>query len=79
MLGEGVNGVESGGTGADALAVGVRHSECDRGGGYAAHPLGASELPLVELGLLGASRRQYDGVPSGNPGRVPYRQPEVVP
>lgn len=75
MLGEGVNGVEGGCAGADALAVGVGHGQSDRGGGYAAHPLGARELPLVELGLLGTGRRQDDGVPRGNSGRVPHRQP----
>lgn len=73
MLGEGVNGVESGGAGADALAVGIGHGESDSCLGYAAHSLGAVELPLVQLGLLGARRRQNDGVPGGGPRRVPHR------
>jgi hypothetical protein len=79
MRSEGVNGVESGSSGADPLAVGVGHGESDGGGGDAAHALGALELPVVELGLLGAGGREHDGVPGGDPGRVPHRQPQMVP
>lgn len=79
MRGESVNGVKSGGAGADAVAVGVGDGESDGGGGDPAHPLGAAELPLVELGLLGASSRENNGVPSGNPRRMPHGQPQVVP
>lgn len=79
MRGKGVNGVKSGGAGADPVAEGVGDGEGDCGGGDAANPLGATELPLVELGLLGASRRENNGVPSGNPRRMPHRQPQMVP
>lgn len=57
MPGERRDGIERGGAGADPSAVGVWDGERDGGGGDPAHPLGASELPLVELGLLGARRR----------------------
>lgn len=57
MLRESQNGIESGGSRADALAVGVRDGESDSGWRNAAHSLGAVELPVVELGLLRASCR----------------------
>lgn len=79
MEGEGVNGVESGGAGADALAEGIGDGEGDSGGGDAAHALGAGELPVVELGLLGAGRREDDGVPRGGAGGVADGEAETVP
>lgn len=71
MGSEGVNGVEGGSAGADPVTERIRDGEGDGGGRDSAHPLGAVELPFVKLGLLGASGRQDDGVPSGNPRRVP--------
>ncbi|PON75446.1 hypothetical protein PanWU01x14_040710 [Parasponia andersonii] len=79
MPGDSVNGVERGGTGADPLAKRIRDGESDRGGGDAAHSLGTIELPLVELGLLGARGCEHDGVPGGNPRRMPHRKPQMVP
>lgn len=75
MHSEGKDGIESGCTGADPLAIGVRRGKSDSGTGDSAHALGAPELPLVKLGLLGASRREYNSVPRGNPRRVSHRQP----
>ena len=79
MGSEGVNGVESGGAGADPVAIGVRDGEGESGRGDTAHALGAVELPVVEPGLLGASGGEHDGVPGGNPTGVSHRKPEMVP
>lgn len=79
MIGEGADGVESGSTGADALAVGVRNGEGDCRGGNAAEAHGTGELPMVELSLLGAGGGEDDGIPGRNPSRIPDGQPKVVP
>lgn len=79
MVGESENGIKSGGARADALAVRIGNGESDSGWRNAAHSLGAVELPVVELGLLRASCRQNDGVPSAHPSRITNRQPQVVP
>lgn len=67
-----MNGVESSSAGTDTLAEGIGYGESDGGGRDAANALGAVELPFVELGLLGTSRCENDGVPSGNPRWVPH-------
>ena len=72
MASKGTNGIESGSTGADPFALRVWHSESNGGGGDPAHSLGSLELPLVELGLLGAGSRENDCIPSGNPRGVAY-------
>lgn len=73
------NGIKSGSSGADAVAVGVRNGESDSGWRNATHSLSAVELPVVELGLLRASCRQNDGVPGAHPSRITDRQPQMVP
>lgn len=74
-----MNGVESGRSGADPLAIRVWHGESDGGSGNTAHALGAAELPIVELGLLRTGGRKHDGIPGGNPIGVSDRQPQTVP
>ena len=79
MESEGMDGVESGGSGSDPLAVRVGDGEGDGGWGDPAHALGPLELPVVELGLFWAGGGEDDGVPRGDPGRVSDGEPQVVP
>uniref|UniRef100_A0A2N9EXB2 Uncharacterized protein n=1 Tax=Fagus sylvatica TaxID=28930 RepID=A0A2N9EXB2_FAGSY len=51
-----VNGVESCGTGANLVAIGIKDNEGESGGGDTVHALGTVKLPIVELGLVEASR-----------------------
>jgi hypothetical protein len=51
-----MNGVESCGIGADLLAIGMGDGEGESGRGDTVHALGAVELPIIKLGLVGASR-----------------------
>lgn len=79
MRSELVDGMESGGSRADPQAVRVGHGESDGGGGNAANALGALELPVVELPLLGTGGREHDRIPCRNPSGMPDRQPQMVP
>lgn len=72
MTSKGKNGIESGSAGADPLAIGVGYGEGNGGSGNSVHPLGPAELPVVELGLLGTSGGENDGVPGGNPRWVAH-------
>lgn len=74
MISEGENGMESGCTGPDPLAVGIGNGKSDSGASDPAHAFGAPELPLVKLGLLGASRRKDNSVPCWNSRRMSHRQ-----
>lgn len=76
---KGADSVESGGAGSDAGAIRVRDCEGDSGGGDSAETLGPAELPVVELGLLGAGGCEDDGIPRGDARRIAHRQPEAVP
>ncbi len=79
MGSEGVNGVESGSAGADPMAIGIGDGKGESGGGDTAHALGAVELPIVEVGLVGASSGEDDGIPGGNPIWMSNGKPEMVP
>lgn len=79
VLGESVNGIESGSTGSNSLTFRVGYSESDSGGSDPTHSFGALELPVIELGLFGTSRREDYSVPGGNTRRMSHRQPQMVP
>lgn len=79
MESEGVDGIESGGTGANTVAKRVGDGEGDGGGGDSADALGPVELAVVEVGLFGASGGEDDGIPRGNPRWISHRQPHMVP
>lgn len=79
MLSKGEKGMEGGGAGADAVAMGVGDGEGESRGSNAANALGTIEMPMVELGLVGASGGEDDGVPGGNPGGMADGDAEMVP
>lgn len=79
MANKGSDGVERGGAGADAGAVGVRDGDGRGGGREAAEGAGALELAVVERGLLRAGGREHDGVPGRHARRVARGQPQPAP
>lgn len=79
MIGKSIDGMDRRGAGSDAGPLGIRDGEGDGGVGDAAHTLGPVELPVVQLGLLRAGRRQHDGVPGGDAGGVADGEAEAVP
>lgn len=68
VLSEFENSMKGGGTRADPLAMGIRDGEGESGGSNAANAFGAVEVPVIELGLLGTSGSEDDGVPGRSPG-----------
>lgn len=79
MIGKGEDSMDRCGAGSDTGPVGIGDGEGDGGLGDAAHALGPPELPIVELGLLGAGGGEDDGVPGGDAGRVADGEAEAVP
>lgn len=79
MQSESVDGVKSGSAGADPLAVWIRNGQSDGGVSYTSHTLGSTELPVVELGLLGTGGSEEDRIPSGDPGGMAHGETQMVP
>lgn len=79
MLSEGEKGMKGGGAGANAVAMGVGDGEGESRGSNAANALGTIEMPMVEVGLVGARGGEDDGVPGGNPGGMADGEAEMVP